>query len=87
MGSTKRIFGVGLWLVLFLTGMGYSQYTLRVNCGGGQFRDRYGNLWVADQMYSPGGWGREAAWEYVNSSPIPNTVDDALYQHTVYALD
>ncbi len=87
MGSLKRILGVGMMLVLLWASVGWTQYVQRVNCGGGQFRDHAGNLWAADQMYASGGWGRQDAWEYVNSSPIPNTVDDALYQQTVYALD
>ena len=29
----------------------------RVNCGGGAYKDKAGQLWAADQRYKEGGWG------------------------------
>ncbi len=34
-----------------------SSFSLRVNCGGGEFKDDDGIEWLADQMYKDGSWG------------------------------
>ena len=53
----------------------------RINCGGPNFTDSNGNLWLADadkdSPYSDGG----TKWKPSGTPPaIDNTVDDVLFQ-------
>ena len=46
-------------------------YIYRVNCGGPDYTDTHGNLWLADRTYSPGdAWG-SVSWAvaYPNLDP------------------
>ncbi|GHE41414.1 hypothetical protein GCM10017764_26000 [Sphingobacterium griseoflavum] len=76
-----------------------AQYLYRVNCGGPDYTDRYGNLWVADQPYGPTVSFGSTSWadQYGISSvfasqrrtfdPIKGTADWALFQTFRYGLD
>jgi len=75
-GSSSRvILSLGKPLVAF-----------RVNCGGGTYTDTRKNLWLADQAYTPGGWGYVGANRntYSVGNAITNTSDQVLYQSESY---
>ena len=57
-------------------------FVLRVNTGDGAYRDTQGNLWLADQQYTTGGWGYVAGNRntYSTTHSISNTADPTLYQ-------
>jgi PKD repeat protein len=60
-----------------------NQDTIRVNCGGGDYPDKLGNLWLADQAYNiTSGWGYSPAEApvYSMNGSIANTSDPTLYQ-------
>jgi len=63
-----------------------AEYLYRVNCGGEDYADRHGNLWMADRDWQAGGWGslsfeatRYASQDRI-SDPIAGTRDASLYQ-------
>jgi hypothetical protein len=57
------------------------EYYQGVNAGDGAHVDRAGNVWAADQWYSPGSWGYVDPSHTVRTrSPISGTEDDPLYQ-------
>ncbi|MGE5557293.1 MAG: malectin domain-containing carbohydrate-binding protein [Bacillota bacterium] len=53
---------------------------VRVNCGGGAYKDKAGNFWSADQAYQPGGWGYTGGDVAVTKHNIGNTADGRLFQ-------
>jgi hypothetical protein len=57
-------------------------FEMRVNAGGGEYVDVFGEVWMADQVYSEGSWGytRRQAQSISTRNPIDNTDDDPLYQ-------
>jgi hypothetical protein len=55
-------------------------YVRRVNAGGPQYLDTRGNTWLADRLYTAGGWGYLAGQVYANPAGISGTGDPALYQ-------
>ncbi|SCL31872.1 Serine protease, subtilisin family [Micromonospora rhizosphaerae] len=57
-------------------------YYQAVNAGGGGYTDLSGDLWSADQRYSPGSWGYTSSQSRVASTarPISGTEEDPLYQ-------
>jgi subtilisin family serine protease len=59
-----------------------SSYVQGVNAGGKAYTDSSGDAWLADRLYSVGGWGHLMTTSKALStrSPIAGTVDDALYQ-------
>jgi len=59
-----------------------SPVTMRINTGGSAYRDKSGNLWLADQPYSPGSWGYygENFTSQRDQIDIKNTDDDIIYQ-------
>ncbi|MDZ7262428.1 MAG: malectin domain-containing carbohydrate-binding protein, partial [candidate division KSB1 bacterium] len=58
---------------------------VRVNAGGPFYTDVKGNLWYADQPYSPNGWGYVKGTVSSTTDPIANTDDDPLYQKYRYS--
>jgi len=75
-------------------------YLYRVNCGGTNYTDTHGNLWLADRDDAPGGaWGsRSWAADYDNVparfgsqremfDPIAGTQDEALFQTYRYGRE
>ncbi|UCH89103.1 MAG: T9SS type A sorting domain-containing protein, partial [Thermoplasmata archaeon] len=64
-----------------------SSYIQRVDCGGDQnYTDYNGEIWEADQSYSPGAWGYIGGETYSTSDEISNTNDDILYQSERWGL-
>ena len=64
-----------------LLSLGKPMVAIRVNCGNGVYIDRKNNTWLADQQYTPGGWGYGTNRNsYSTGSSITNTEDPALYQ-------
>ncbi|NOZ05896.1 MAG: alpha/beta fold hydrolase [Chloroflexi bacterium] len=62
-------------------------YELRVNSGGASYLDTSGQTWLADQSYTPGGWGYlDGENMPPTSEDIQGTDDDPLYQHQRYRL-
>lgn len=53
---------------------------LGVNAGGPAFTDSSGQLWQADQAYTPGGWGYVGGEVYTTSASIASTSDATVYQ-------
>lgn len=75
-------------LTLILTSDVLAQTVIRVNCGGGAYRDRFGNDWSSDQKYRPGSWGHvNGGYSLIYPYSIKGTVDDPLYQAERNALD
>ncbi|MBN1155238.1 PKD domain-containing protein [candidate division KSB1 bacterium] len=58
----------------------------RVNCGGSEHLDEFGNQWSADQAYEPGGFGYVGGNAYQTLNPIVGTVDDPIYQTERYGM-
>jgi len=56
--------------------------TIRVDAGNGTYPDCLGNVWWADQVYTPGGWGYSPSGApiYSTNAFIGNTSDPNLYQ-------
>jgi Malectin domain len=61
-------------------------YVQRVRCGGPAYTDGLGDLWAADQPYTPGSWGYLGGVVYTTTQPVQNTVDDPLYQAERYNM-
>ena len=74
-------------------------YLYRVNCGGPDYTDRQGNLWLADRHYTGGEtWGSRSwtddypglpaffASEQYTADPIAGTADWPLFQDFRYGL-
>jgi hypothetical protein len=61
----------------------------RVNAGGGSYIDTLGNTWLADQMYTVGGWGAYGLNETVDRGQIEiaGTSDDRIYQTERWNFD
>jgi hypothetical protein len=59
-----------------------------VNAAGNTYTDRSGNVWLADQAYTPGSWGFYGDDGTVDRGyiPIHNTKDDRIYQTERYGL-
>ncbi len=54
---------------------------IRVNAGGGQYTATNGDVFAADQIYSPGSWGYPALGVIkTTANAIANTANPALYQ-------
>ncbi len=54
---------------------------LRINVGGDEYEDLYGNIWLADQSYEVGGeWGYIDGYPVSTADEIADTDDDPLYQ-------
>ncbi len=68
---------------------------IRVNCGGGEYRDSKGQIWQADQAYVPGSWGyittsgspavalpkaKAVNPVFQSKTPVAGTPDGKLYQ-------
>ena len=78
---------------------GYN-YLYRVNCGGPDYTDHQGNVWMADRHYTtPGTWG-SLSWtddypglppffasQRRTTDPIAGTDDGALFQDFRFGLD
>ena len=62
------------------------RYNLKFIAGGHEYTDSNGDLWQADQAYSPGGWGYIEGHVYSNSNSIQGTDDPYLYQTERYGL-
>lgn len=58
-----------------------------INAGGADFTDSNGNLFVADQPFSPGGFGYIQGTTNTFSGDISGTTDDPLYQSMRGAKD
>jgi len=68
---------------------GANNVLYRVNSGSFEsYTDKSGNVWSADQEFSPGSWGALNG-EVVDRGPIEieDTEDDALYQTERYLLE
>jgi hypothetical protein len=50
---------------------------IRINAGGLQYTDNYGNIWIADKYYNTG-------TNSSTTSPISGTLDDKIYQTERY---
>lgn len=64
----------------------------RLNAGGRQYVDTSGRLWLADQAYTPGGFGYVGGQTFAVTNAIANTEDDTLFQSerwgmTAYKFD
>ena len=55
-------------------------YDMRVNAGGMQWLDPYGNIWQGDRTYSGNTWGWIGGSTYATAQPIGNTDLDKIYQ-------
>ena len=55
-------------------------FSVRVNCGGGDYTDTRGLRWSADREYLAGQWGYTGGKVYTSGNGIANTQDDLLYQ-------
>ena len=53
-------------------------FALRVNCGGDDYVDVNGNIWLADFGFTGGNSSNPVSDP--NAAPIANTLDDILYQ-------
>lgn len=88
MNKFKFLFLLNLMLIVIMVTSAISQVEIRVNCGGTEYRDRYGNLWQRDQHYRSGSWGYENEGYFLEYSyNISGTQDDQLYQQEHNALD
>lgn len=58
----------------------------RINCGGTEHLDEFGQQWTADQAYAPGGFGYVGGNVYQTLSPILGTIDDPIYQTERYGM-
>jgi hypothetical protein len=69
-----------------LLSLGKPLVAFRVNCGGGIYTDTRKNLWLADQSYTPGGWGYTGTNRntYSVGNSITNTTNPVLYQSESY---
>ncbi|HEX9973417.1 MAG TPA: malectin domain-containing carbohydrate-binding protein, partial [bacterium] len=86
--SSKIKFLISVLAIFVLSTSLYSQTIIRVNCGGPEYWDTERNLWMADQPYSPGGWGYEnPGYMLFTDYPVDGTNDDPLYQWEHNALD
>jgi len=56
-------------------------YEVRVNCGGNQYVDQYGQLWAADNVYASGSFGYNGGGANTVYNPIDDTDSDLLYQN------
>jgi hypothetical protein len=59
-------------------------FELRLNVGGSSLTDGLGNAWVADTVYSPGGYGvvaPNAGQLYATDDPIYGSSETGIYQH------
>ncbi|MBN2091175.1 FG-GAP repeat protein [candidate division KSB1 bacterium] len=61
-------------------------YSARINAGNGQFTDKNGNVWVADQAYQPGGFGYVGGRSYSTSHYISGTSYQGLYKTERYGM-
>jgi len=63
-------------------------YEARVNCGDASYVDAQGRLWLADQEYTPGGWGfiERASSVYTTSAAIAGTTDPTIYQSERFSM-
>jgi hypothetical protein len=53
----------------------------RINAGGVSYRDSFGQLWTADQLYAAGsGWGATGGSIKSSSTAVAGTDDDVLFQ-------
>ena len=65
-------------------------YLYRINCGGPDYTDSHGNLWLADRNLTPGGpWGASSWADSFGSQrqiydPISGTRDEKLFQSFRY---
>ena len=61
-------------------------YALRMiaGYGGSPYTDSNGNVWSAEQAYSPGGWGYVGGNTYSTTATISGTPDQKLYQTERY---
>ena len=62
-------------------------FNLRMVAGGQDYIDRAGELWRADQPYTPGDWGYVGGKVNVEKDSIKNTTDPYLYQTERYGLN
>ena len=56
---------------------------IRVNLGGGEYRDSEGNIWHADKAYTPGSWGctnLPGTDVLTTADPILGTHDPELFR-------
>ncbi|MGE5557294.1 MAG: malectin domain-containing carbohydrate-binding protein [Bacillota bacterium] len=78
------VFAAGLFFSLWLPAEAavgvVKEGVIRVNCGGGAYTDKSGNLWAADQEFQTGGWGYTGGIAVNAKKGIDGTEDDALYQ-------
>ncbi len=61
-------------------------YAIRMIAGysGSPYTDTNGNVWSAEQAYSPGGWGYVGGNTYSTTATISGTSDQKLYQYERY---
>ncbi len=73
---------IGIYTPVVIT----APYAVRMiaGYGGAPYTDTTGNVWVAEQAYSPGGWGYIGGNTYSTISPISGTADPELYQTERY---
>ncbi len=57
-----------------------SAVAYRINAGGAAYTASSGALFIADQAYSPGGFGYTAGKPITTTNPIAGTADDPLFQ-------
>jgi choice-of-anchor B domain-containing protein len=62
-------------------------YAARINCGGPNFTDGSGNLFVADKAFTAGSFGYIGGSVRAFTNPIANTTDDPLYQDIRYVAN
>jgi len=57
-------------------------FELRVNCGGAQYTDGAGKVWLADKAFATGSWGYEGGGGVADNTgvAVAGTTDDVLYQ-------
>ena len=73
-------------ITMTVAGPPSGHYLVRVNAGGDQYADSEGNTWLADQAYTPGGWGYVGGTAWATTHAISGTDDDVLYQSERYGM-
>ncbi|MCK5740265.1 hypothetical protein KAH55_13835, partial [bacterium] len=73
-------------IAVSMTAVRYAPYAQRINAGGGNYTDKAGHFWLADQAYVVGGFGYDGGGTYTKNDPIAGTEDDVLYQSEHYGM-
>ncbi len=57
-------------------------FSIRLNCGGAQYTDTTGNVWLADKAFAAGSYGYEGGGGVADNTgvAVSGTIEDTLYQ-------